>query len=72
MRPSEEVTAVKGADGPKGRSKVSETETDDAGRPVVWSRTWQVIGSRAGVEGGGVSEVGSFIITVYSTRRNSK
>lgn len=63
IRPSGEVTAVRGADGPRGRSRVSDTKTEDAGRPEVRSRTWQVIGSRAGAEGEEVSGVGSFMMT---------
>lgn len=60
------MTAVSGADGPKGRSRVRETATEAAGRPVVRSRTWQVMGSRAAAGGGAaVSGVGS--MTVSST-----
>lgn len=72
MRPSDEVTAVRGADGPKGRSRVRDTATEAAGRPVVRSRTWQVMGSRA-VAGGGaaVSGVGSFM-TDSSSLQNKR
>lgn len=48
MRPSAEVRAVKGLEGPRGLSIVRETGTEGAGRPVVESRTCVVIGSRGG------------------------
>lgn len=48
MRPSAEVSAVKGVEGPRGLSSVRETGTEGAGRPVVESRTWVVIGSCGG------------------------
>jgi len=50
-RPSELVVPVKGVggglEGERGRG-VSVTGMEVAGRPVVVSRTWQVIGGRVG------------------------
>jgi len=46
MRPSADVMAVKGVEGPRGLRSVRETGMEGAGRPVVESRTWVVIGSR--------------------------
>ena len=48
MRPSALVVAVKGAEGPRGRRRVRVTDKEDAGRPVVRSRTWHVMGSFGG------------------------
>lgn len=49
IRPSADVTARNGVVNTRGRRRVSLTSSWGAGRPVVWSRTWQVIGSRCKV-----------------------
>ena len=54
MRPSADVRAVKSTVGLLGRRRVRVTKTEAAGRPVVWSRMWQVIGSRCGGGGEGL------------------
>lgn len=49
MRPSAEVVDLKrGAEGWIGWRSVSVTCSEGAGWPVVWSRTWQVMGSLRG------------------------
>lgn len=50
IRPSAVVTARKGVVNTRGRRRVSLTSSWGAGRPVVWSSTWQVIGSRCKVD----------------------
>ena len=48
MRPSTEVVDLKrGAEGWNGWRSVRVTCSEGAGWPVVWSRTWQVMGSLA-------------------------
>lgn len=49
IRPSADVTARNGVVNTRGRRSVSLTSSWGAGRPVVWSSTWQVIGSRCKV-----------------------
>lgn len=51
MRPSLLVSALKGAEGPKGRIRVSDTDISRAGSPVVRSRTWHVMESLGGEVG---------------------
>lgn len=46
IRPSADVAARNGVVNTRGRRRVSLTSSWGAGRPVVWSSTWQVIGSR--------------------------
>lgn len=46
MRPSVFVIPRRGAEGPRGARRVRVTLRLGAGRPVVVSRTWQVIGGR--------------------------
>ena len=45
------MIALKGAEGPSGRMRVSDTARERAGTPVVRSRTWHVIGSLGGEVG---------------------
>ena len=58
---------MRGAEGPNGRSNVSETAIEGAGRPVVKSRTWQVMGSRAGAAGGAEAAEGDVISFMVSS-----
>ena len=72
MRPSALVKALKGADGPRGPKRVRVTDMDGAGRPVVWSRTWHVIGSLGGdgeAEVCGVTVEFGSVILVFSVLR---
>ena len=48
MRPSVLVVATQGAEGPRGWRRVRLTDRLVAGRPVMVSRTWQVMGSFCG------------------------
>lgn len=67
MRPSDVVVARKGFDGPSGRIRVRETSRNGAGRPVVRSRTWQVIGSRCGFGAGWGVRTAAVVVFIMSS-----
>lgn len=63
---------MKGAEGPSGRRSVRETVRARAGRPVVVSRTWQVMGSLVGVVVVLVEEGGAMVGAVVSGSRGER
>ena len=71
IRPSAFVRALKGAEGPSGRKRVSDTARRGAGRPVTRSRTWQVMGSLGGAVGAAMGETACWLmLLVVSISRN--